>query len=63
VEARGDGLPALVRLQQVIRDFFTDYTKYPRQEGSSLNAAGIHYNSIKAAELLEKLQTYSSPRN
>ena len=58
-----DNLWIFVPIQGVIRDFFADYDKFPRQEGSSLNAAGINYNSIKIAELLRRLETPGSPRN
>ena len=37
---------------------------YPFQEGSSLNAAGINYNTLKAAAALERLnelETLSLP--
>ncbi len=59
----GDNMWIFVPIQEVIKEFFSDYTNYPRQEGSSLNAAGINYRTIKAAQILKKLQTYASPRN
>jgi arylsulfatase len=39
---------------------------YPFLEGSSLNAAGINYNSLKAAAAMERLQqleTIGRPNN
>jgi arylsulfatase len=59
----GDNLWLFVPVQEVIKNFFADYDQYPHQDGSSLNAAGINYTSLKAAELMKRLQTYSSPRN
>ena len=47
--------------QGVIKGFFADYDKYPHQEGSSLSAAGINYNSLKEMELMKKLQSLSPP--
>jgi arylsulfatase len=37
--------------------------EYPFQQGSSLNAAGINYQTLKAAEVLKMLETLSSPKN
>jgi arylsulfatase len=58
-----DNMWIFVPIQAVIRDFFADYDKFPRQEGSSLNAAGINYNTIRIQELLRRLETPGSPRN
>jgi arylsulfatase A-like enzyme len=58
-----DNLWIFVPIQGVISEFLSDYDKFPRQEGGSLNAAGINYNSIKIAELLKRLQTISPPGN
>jgi arylsulfatase len=59
----GDNMWIFVPIQQVVTEFFADYRDYPYQDGTSLNAAGINYNTLKAAELMKKLQTYASPRN
>lgn len=58
-----DNMWIFVPIQMVIKDFFADYDQFPRQEGSSLNAAGINYNSIKIMELLKKLETITPPGN
>jgi arylsulfatase len=52
-----------VPAQSYIQNFLATIPDYPFQEGSSLNAAGINYNSLKAADALKKLQTLSSPKN
>jgi arylsulfatase len=58
-----DNMWIFVPIQAVVKNFFTDYDKYPNQSGSSLSAAGINYNSIKLQEMLKKLETVSPPRN
>ncbi|HMP58441.1 MAG TPA: hypothetical protein PKD86_03715, partial [Gemmatales bacterium] len=58
-----DNLWLFVPAQEVIKDFFTDFDKFPYQAGSSMSPAGINYNTIKVQELLKKLQSVSSPRN
>jgi arylsulfatase len=45
-----------VPVQQKIRAFFSDFDKYPSQDGSSLNAAGINYNTLKAAAVMKRLK-------
>jgi arylsulfatase len=55
-----------VPIQSVIKEFLVTLTGYPMQEGSSLNAAGINYGSLKTAVALERLQeleTLSRPNN
>lgn len=38
-------------------------TDYLFQSGASLNAAGINYQTLKAQEILKKLETLTTPRN
>jgi arylsulfatase len=45
-----------VPIQQKIKEFFTDIDKYPFQAGSSLNTAGINYQTLRAMEALKRLQ-------
>jgi arylsulfatase len=52
----GDNLWAFVPAQGFIKKFLLTIPEYPFQEGSSLNAAGINYNSLKAAGALKRLQ-------
>jgi len=62
----GDNLWAFVPAQGYIKKFLSTIPDYPSQEGSSLNAAGINYNSLKAAAAMKRLQeleSISSPRN
>jgi len=62
----GDNLWAFVPAQGYIKKFLSTIPEYPFQEGSSLNAAGINYNSLKAAGVLKRLQeleSLSPPRN
>jgi arylsulfatase len=54
-----------VPVQQKIKDFLGTIPGFPFQEGSSLSASGINYQSLKAAGALKRLQeleSISSPR-
>jgi arylsulfatase len=55
-----DNLWAFVPAQGYIKKFLSTIPEYPFQEGSSLNAAGINYNSLKAAAALKRLQEIES---
>ncbi|MDR4461667.1 MAG: arylsulfatase [Nitrospirales bacterium] len=59
----GDNLWTFVPAQGFIKKFLSTIPEYPFQEGSSLNAAGINYMSLKAADALKKLETLSRPGN
>jgi len=50
----------LVPIQGKIKEFFTDFDKYPFQMGSSLNASGINYGLLRQKEALERLQKLES---
>ncbi len=58
-----DNMWTFVPAQTFIKDFLVTIPDYPFQSGSSLNAAGVNYQSLKAAEVLKKLETLSYPRN
>jgi arylsulfatase len=61
-----DNMWIFVPIQGVIQEFISTIPEYPFQEGSSLNAAGINYQSLKAAAILRRLQesgTLSRPNN
>ena len=45
------------------KSFLKTIPDYPFQSGSSLNAGGINYQSLKAADVLKKLETLDYPRN
>ncbi|WP_049731457.1 arylsulfatase [Rhizobium ecuadorense] len=45
----------LVPIQGKIKDFFSDFDKYPYQEGSSLNASGINYGMLRQQAALKRL--------
>jgi arylsulfatase len=60
----GDNLWTFVPAQGYIKKFLATIPQFPFQEGSSLNAAGINYNTLKAAgalKRLEQLETISLP--
>ena len=45
-----------VPVQQKVKEFLTTIPDYPFQEGSSLNAGGINYQTLKAADAMKRLQ-------
>ena len=45
-----------VPVQAKLREFFVTLPDYPFQEGSSLSAGGINYNSLKAMKALNMLK-------
>src|SRR4030095_16255205 len=51
----GDNLWTFVPAQGFIKKFLTTISEYPFQEGSSLNAAGINYQTLKAGAALKRL--------
>ena len=59
----GDNLWTFVPAQLFIKEFLSTIPDYPFQQGSSLNAAGINYQSLKAMEVLKRLETLSPPGN
>ena len=61
-----DNMWMFVPVQQKLKEFFVDFEEYPYQAGSSLNAAGIGYQTIKMAEALKRLgqlETIALPSN
>lgn len=52
----GQQMWLLVPIQGKIKDFFSDFNKYPYQEGSSLNASGINYGLLRQQDALKRLQ-------
>jgi arylsulfatase len=61
-----DNLWTFVPAQGYIKDFLATIPDYPFQEGSSLNAAGINYGTLKALKALDRLQqleTIGRPNN
>ena len=61
-----DNMWIFVPVQDVLKGFLASIPDYPFQEGSSLNAAGINYGTLKAAATMERLQqleTIARPNN
>jgi arylsulfatase A-like enzyme len=61
-----DNIWLFVPVQQKLKAFLTTLPEYPFQQGSSLNAANINYNSLQAVQALKRLrelETLSPPRN
>ena len=62
----GDNIWLFVPVQAQVKTFLATIPQYPFQEGSSLNAAGINYQTLKAAQALKRLQeieTLGAPHN
>jgi arylsulfatase len=55
-----DNIWLFVPVQQKLKAFLTTLPEYPFQQGSSLNAAGINYTSLRALEAMKRLQTLES---
>ena len=56
----GDNIWLFVPVQAQVKAFLMTIPKFPFQEGSSLNAAGINYQTLKAAAALKRLQDLES---
>lgn len=51
-----DNIWLFVPVQQKLKDFLTTLPEYPFQQGSSLNAANINYDSLRAMKAMKRLQ-------
>ena len=51
------------RFKRKVKEFLTTIPQYPFQQGSSLNAAGINYQTLKAAAALKRLNEIESLGN
>ena len=51
-----DNMWLFVPIQGQLQNFFATIPDYPFQEGSSLSAAGINYNSLKAMKAMNMLK-------
>ena len=49
-------IPAMAK----IRAFFSDFTEYPYQAGSSLNASGINYHLLQQDDAMKRLKAVES---
>ncbi len=61
-----DNIWLFVPVQDKLRQFLMTLPQYPFQEGSSLNAANINYDSLKAMNAMKRLselETLASPHN
>jgi len=55
-----DNIWLFVPVQQKLKTFLTTLPQYPFQQGTSLNAASLNYNSLKAVEALKRLKELES---
>jgi len=58
-----DNMWIFVPIQSSIQGFLKSIPDYPFQSGASLNAGGINYQTLKALDVLKKLETLSPPGN
>ena len=47
----------LVPVGGLVKKFFSDFDQYPYQLGSSLNAGGLNYSTLKAQDAMKRLKT------
>jgi arylsulfatase len=52
----GDQMWLFVPIQQQVQNFLASLEGYPFQEGQSLNAAGINYQSLRALNILKQIR-------
>jgi arylsulfatase len=55
-----DNIWLFVPVQNQIKRFLMTLPEYPFQQGGSLSAGNINYNSLKAAAALKRLQEIES---
>jgi hypothetical protein len=55
-----DNIWLFVPVQQKVKEFLVTIPQFPSQQGSSLNAAGINYMTLKAADALKRLKEIES---
>jgi arylsulfatase len=61
-----DNIWLFVPVQEKLKAFLSTLPEFPFQQGSSLNAAGINYNSIQAMQAMQRLkqlETLPAPAN
>jgi arylsulfatase len=51
----GDLMWLFVPVQQKLKEFFSDFMKYPYQTGSSLTVSNINYQTLRMAEAMKRL--------
>lgn len=56
-----DNMWLFVPIQEKVAGFIGSLKGYPFQEGMDLNAAGINYNTLKAAQVLEEIKNSGFP--
>jgi arylsulfatase len=59
----GDNMWLFVPIQAKIQEFLGTLEGYPFQQGSTLSASGINYNSLRALQILQELQRSGFPVN
>src|SRR3989304_3015083 len=55
-----DNIWLFVPVQEKLKGFLTTLPEFPFQQGSSLNAAGINYNSLQAMRAMKRLRELES---
>ena len=47
----------LVPVGGLVKKFFAEFEQYPYQVGSSLNAGGLNYTTLRAQDAMKRLKT------
>jgi arylsulfatase len=61
-----DNIWLFIPVQEKLKAFLSTLPEFPFQQGSSLNAAGINYNSLQALQAMKRLkemESLSPPQN
>ncbi|HEX6226244.1 MAG TPA: arylsulfatase [Chryseolinea sp.] len=56
----GQQMWLLVPIQGKVKEFFTDFDKYPYQAGSTLNPGGINYGTLRQQDAMKRLKDLES---
>lgn len=56
----GQQMWLLIPIQGKVKEFFTDFEKFPYQTGSTLNPGGINYGTLRQQEALKRLKELES---
>lgn len=56
----GQQMWLLVPIQAKVKEFFSDFEKFPYQTGSSLNPGGINYGTLRQQEAMKRLKDLES---
>lgn len=56
----GQQMWLLIPIQGKVKEFFSDFDKFPYQAGSTLNPGGINYNTLRQQDAMKRLKEMES---